>query len=543
MGRKMMDTPLNASASSAGAVFSNSIFDVPQFQREYSWTAKEEVTEFWTDLSGSLSSDVYFLGLLILTNENDRSHVVDGQQRIISLSLLAAALYHEAIETKRQALAERISAAFLKSINFDTDEKEPRVLLSFAPDNETFQTIVDTGTAPNRVFGGDSVSAKIVESFNYLRSELRKDLKSDPFKRMGLWAEFLTKKLYFAVFIHPDPAAAYQVFEVINTRGKELTTADLLKNYILSQTKPMAREECYNKWQSIAGNFPSEGANNFVQYIRHVVTVYNGHVLPKDMYAFLAGRLRHQEGAPHNPSELMDLFEQNLKLYLQIIDPSAAGPASSGMLSVFGALNSLGVIAVRPLLLAIASTPDPEDGMRNVLQLVVRRISVGGLGTGNVERRFGEAAKRIRDANDWRIGMDGLRDLMPSREDFTLQLAKRSYNKATLAFLRRSTIQQSMFPEKEGTLHFICPRQSEDWQGMDEDARSFWCSTIGNSLLSNVNRRADRASDWEGFKQSMLPTAVHGEISNELSGYDHWNAASIAAVGLNLAEQAADVWY
>lgn len=71
-----MDTPLNASASSAGAVFSNSIFEVPQFQREYSWTAKEEVTEFWTDLSGSISSEVYFLGLLILTNENDRGNYV-----------------------------------------------------------------------------------------------------------------------------------------------------------------------------------------------------------------------------------------------------------------------------------------------------------------------------------------------------------------------------------------------------------------------------------------------------------------------------------
>lgn len=538
-----MDTPLNASANSAGAVFSDSIFEVPQFQREYSWSAKEEVTEFWTDLSANISSDVYFLGLLILTKENNRKHVVDGQQRIISLSLLVAALYHEAMERGREALASQISAAFLKSINFDTDEKEPRVVLSFGPDNETFQSIVDTGQSPSIMFGGETVSAKIVESYNYIRGELRKDLKSDPFKRLGIWAEFITKKLYFAVFLHPDPAAAYQVFEVINTRGKELTTADLLKNYLLSQTSPEFKEDRYHRWQAMSGNFPSEGANNFVQYIRHVVTVRDGHILPKDLYAFLAGRFKHQESAPHTPTELMGLFEGNLALYLQMIDPSAAGPATDDMLSVFTSLNSLGVIAVRPILLAIAATPAAEEGMRHVLQLVVRRIAVGSLGTGNVERRFGEAARKIWTENDWHAGTAGLRDLIPSRSDFTSQLSKRSYSKSTLSFLRRSIIEQSMFPSKVGTLHFICPRQAEDWEGMDVDSRSFWCATVGNTFLSNDARRSNYSSDWAGFKTTMLPTGVTNEISRKLTAFEQWNAESIAEVGAELAERAADVWY
>ncbi|MEP0392062.1 MAG: DUF262 domain-containing protein [Erythrobacter sp.] len=538
-----MDTPLNASASAAGAVFSNSIFEVPQFQREYSWTAKDEVADFWLDLSGSLGSDVYFLGLLILTSENDRSHVVDGQQRLISLSLLAAALYHEALSHGRDALADRISAAFLKSINFDTDAKEPRVFLSHAPDNETFQLIVNTGEAPSTMFGGDTVSAKIVESFNFLRSELRKDLSSDPFKRMGLWAEFLTKKLYFAVFMHPDPAAAYQVFEVVNTRGKELTTSDLLKNYLLSQTKPEHRENRYERWQSIASNFASEGSNNFVQFIRHVITVHNGHVLPKDLYAFLAGRMRNQEGPPHAPGELMEIFEDSLRLYLQMIDPSAAGPGTEGMLAAFGSLNSLGVIAVRPMLIAIAGTPDPEAGMTEVVKLVVRRVAVGSLGTGNVERRFGEAANKIFKEGNWQTGLDDLRDLVPPREDFETQLSKRSYNKSTLTFLRQSTIQNTMFPQREGSLHFVFPRQADEWVGMDEDARSFWHATIGNSLLAKVNRRAPDSSDWEGFQTSMLPLAVDGEIVDALALIPEWNVEAVSKIGQELAQRAANVWY
>jgi hypothetical protein len=100
-----------------------------------------------------------------------------------------------------------------------------------------------------------------------------------------------------------------------------------------------------------------------------------------------------------------------------------------------------------------------------------------------------------------------------------------------------------MFPTKDGTLHFICPRQADDWEGMDEDARSFWCATIGNSFLSKANRRANETSDWAGFKRSMLPTAIEGEISDVLAAFKEWHVGPIAEVGSTLAEQAADVWY
>src|SRR5277367_2360865 len=67
--------------------------------------------------------------------------------------------------------------------------------------------------------------------------------------------------------------------------------------------------------------------------------------------------------------------------------------------------------ALRPILLAIADVPDPMEGMKYVLQLVVRRIVVGNLGTGNVERRFGEAAKKVSEAHEWTLLREDLKDL------------------------------------------------------------------------------------------------------------------------------------
>ena len=537
-----MQTPLSASASTAGAILSGSNFVVPQFQREYSWL-NDQVDDFWSDLQGSLASESYFLGLLILTDEDGEMHVVDGQQRLITLSLLSAALYHEALARDRKALAERISANFLKSINYQTDEVAPRVRLSDNSDNLTFQTIIDTGIVPSIMFNSGDVSSKIVESYRFLRKSLQEDLKPDPFKRLGSWTEFINDRLYFAVFVHPDPSSAYQVFEVINTRGRELTTADLLKNNLLSQTAPARREERYKEWQDLSGQFESEGTNNFVQYIRHVVTVYDGHVLPKNLYSFLAGRMRNQDTPSHSPDGLMEMLNEHLSLYRQMIDPSLAGPATPEMLDVFAALNSLNVLAVRPILLAIQATGDPVDGMRTVLKLVVRRIMVGSLGTGNVERRLGEVAKKIHELGSWDIFERELRDLNPPIEDFVTQLRKRSYNKNVLTFMRRSIVQNTIAPANVGNLHFICPRQVDDWAGMSEEDRSFWASTLGNTFLSDLSRRPWDANDWDGFKATFLSNGVNGELVAELGNFDEWNSLAIDAVGKGLADVASDIWY
>lgn len=540
-----MNSPLNASASTVGALFSNSTFEIPQYQREYSWQ-EDEVSDFWEDLSSSLEVDSYFLGLVILTSDEQRSHVVDGQQRIVTITLLATALYFEAVGRGRTALADRIQAEFLKSIDYSTDKTASRVRLSDPQDNATIQSIIETGEPPGALLNDDSVSARIAAAYQYLKERLATNLAADPFQRLGKWAEFLRNRVYFAVFVHPDDATAYQVFEVINTRGRDLTTADLLKNYVLSQTPPERRGATYEQWRNMAIRFPPEGASNtFVQFIRHAVTVGNGHILPKDLFKFLAQRQQVAGGNPPTPDELIDVLQECLPLYMQMIDPSLAGPASEDSLPFFGAFNSLGVITVRPILLATEPLDDSEEGFEETLKLVVRRIVVGNLGTGNVERRLAETARKIHRDRNWHHLLQDLRDLNPEKGEFVEKLRQRSFNKNILTFLRRSITQNSVTPEPEKTLHHIWPRNTRiDWPGMSVDEGSFWAATIGNTFLSDRKRRPALASEsWAGFKQSMLDDADPSEWSQRLGAIDEWTPDEVELVGRELAEAAAEIWY
>ncbi len=539
-----MHTPLNAAASTAGELFSSNTFEVPQFQREYSWQ-EDEVEDFWTDLSGNINTSSYFLGLVILTAEGDRKLVVDGQQRLVTLSLLANALYHAAIKRGRTALADRIQSNFLRSINYETDETDPRVVLSDQTDNHTIQQILDTGEVPVLDDSIDTVSVRLAASYKQLQSKLADSLRPDPFKLLGTWADFITNRLYFAVFVHPDASSAYQVFEVINTRGRELTTADLLKNYVLSQTGLHHREDAYRRWQAISKNFaPEVSGSTFVQYIRHVVTIHSGHILPKDLFGFLAERRDHPGREPPNSGELLNLLEDNLPTYLQMIDPSLSGPVERDQLQFYAAFNSLGVITVRPILLALQGIPQPHQGLDFLLRLVVRRIVVGNLGTGNVERRLSETARRIKVAGDWGPLQEDLLDLNPNREEYVEQLRKRSFNKGLLTFIRRSIIQSSITPEQDGVLHFVWPKNSPNGWSVEEEAGSYWAATIGNTFLSEFSRRPGEASEsWRMFKESMLESGRPGEVVDRLNAVDEWDVDAIETIGRDLAESAGDIWY
>lgn len=536
-----MNADFNASAVSAGALISTNTFAIPRFQREYAWT-KEELTEFWEDLRRSLGERSYFLGLVILTGESGRKSVVDGQQRLISISLLAAALEAEARAIGRSALADSIRSDFLRSIDYETDETSPRIKLSDAQDDGTFQLIVGAGDLSAVPDDPDSVSSLLIQAFRFLSDQLHADLATDPFKRLGTWAEFLSNRLEFAVFVHPDPASAYRVFEVINTRGRELTTADLLKNYLLGQAPASQQQGLYERWQAVARSFSVTGAGTFVQFIRHVATVRAGHIPPKELFDYLAQRKPATTPAP-SAAQLLNLLEQHLPLYLQMVDPTLPGPADQDALRVFAALNELGVVAVRPLLLALPGTETEASGREAVLDLVVRRVVVGNLGTGNVERRLGEAAFAVYQDRSWNAALAQLRDLDPPPAQFRYQTQRRSLGKVIVQFLRRSIVQQTKTPDPTGWLHYIRPRQGGDWDGFVAEDLLYWGSTIGNTVLLSEERRPLGATTWDGVREHLFPLAVGGEWTGRLTAYESWGATQVEEVGEALAEAAVATWY
>ena len=544
-----MTMPPLASTPNAGGLLSNYRFKIPSYQREYSWN-KDEVDYFWEDIQSGIEEDGYFLGLVILTENEGVMNIVDGQQRIVTLALLAKVLHNRATKLNRKALADLIESTFLRFADYTTDEKNFRISFADSIDNAVFQQIIEKGFATN-IESSDTVVnislRQMVKALEHLELRVNDYLGDDgsAFRRLGKLTEFIKEKLYFTVFVHPDEASAYRIFEAINTRGLDLTTADLLKSYVLRTTPDEDKGKTYDEWQRISREFSSKTfGSTFVQYIKHVVNVECGHIRQKELYDFISENKSFKKSPP-SPRELLNLLSKRLDIYRQIDNPNALGPIKERQLEIVSAFNSIGIITVRPILIALYEMEDEElgtQGMEELLRLVVRRMAVGNIGAGLVESQFGDVAKIISDTGDWKCFYDSLTDFDQSKESFIDHLAKRSFNKRTLTFIRQSIVQKTIVPQKGSHFHLIWPRYP-NWKNLkDED--SYWASTLGNSILSTqLSRPSNSLGSWGAFKDHFLSYAADGEIADVLRKYEKWDREAVAEVGKGVAEIAASVWY
>ncbi len=197
------------------------------------------------------------------------------------------------------------------------------------------------------------------------------------------------------------------------------------------------------------------------------------------------------------------------------MDPTLPGPADPEALRIFAALNMLGVIAVRPILLACSETEQSVEGMKYVLPFGGAPHRSGKPRNWKCRTKIWRSCEEDKEDGSWTSMIGVLRDLNPTKDQFVQQLTTRSLNKQILYFMRRSIIEKSVTPGLGGTLQFIWTRQAP-FEGMGEEEGAYWASTLGNTFLSTMERRPKTVTTWQSFKDEMLSTAVLGEWVAEL---------------------------
>lgn len=523
---------MNARSNTGRELFSGSRFEIPIYQREYAWE-RDNYEILWEDLRGGLEQGEYFLGLIILTSPPGRSkEVVDGQQRIITISLLAAALRDRCTRDRRPSLATEIERDFLVTLETEDeehpDERVPRIEFASEDDARVFLSIVEQSIDP------DDRGHPMVDAYELFADSLNEDLGEKGFRRLGEWARFLQEGLYFAVFTHPDPSSAFTVFEVVNTRGRDLGHADLIKNSLLAVTTQDERVEVYQRWIGIASQFEDYVDGAFVQFIRHVAMLRRGYIFPKDLHR----RVTKDEERNRLPELLADM-ERHLDYYLQITDPALGGPASEDSSCVFASFNALAVSAVRPLLLALG--PNADVAIADTLRLTVRMAAVGSLGSANLERRFSEAADAVTaSSKTWMVGLEGV---SPDRDTFVTDLPRRRLRKSVLLLLLRSIAQETLLVDRIGHLQLIRPAVAPRWDGFEDEEFAVVGGTIGNAALTDIGRRPRDSKDWESVKAGLVPRVIDDVHKRRLQRQREWTPTRVRRLGSELAERAADVWY
>ncbi|WP_161988692.1 DUF262 domain-containing protein [Pedococcus bigeumensis] len=522
----------------AAALFANSSFVIPDFQRDYSWREDAEVSAFWEDLVGALDAgEDYFLGLIILTDDGFEREVVDGQQRLLTLSLFANALRLAAVARNRRLVADTLQTTFLFSINYQTEAREPRLALSDDADAGDFKALIE---APTLTLAPTSGSSRLIQAHKYLTAQLERDLEAsgNATLRLGRWAEFISNELTFTVFTHPNRSAAFRVFEVVNTRGKILTPAELIKSYVIGRSSESDRDNTVQRWGAIEQQFADLQADEqLTTFVRHVVELRRGYVVPKELYQIVTKAF----DGPGAAQDLLSDLEQHLPVYIQLIDPTADVESTELRTRVFRLLSWLSAARFRPLFMAAAATGDDELLERS-LAVVTPGVLSGNFGSGGIEAQFARAARRVHQGESgWDETLSDLGNLRPSREEFEIRLT-RNLNKLHAQVLRAALVQQSPTPDIVGYAHQVRPRNGEGWPDFDDADYKEFGGNLANWLLVTTERRPPGARTPDAVKEKLLPHVINNELV-EPADLPVWTSTFVAARTREYAQTCGDIWY
>jgi len=538
-------------------------FIIPIYQRTYSWTERE-CLQLWEDIIRTGTNDevsAHFVGSIVyiekgLYQVSSQSPllVIDGQQRLTTITLLLEALARHLGDTEPVDgfSAKKLRNYFLLN-PLEEGDRAFKLLLT-QTDKDTLLALVRQAKLPTE----HSLRVKqCFEIFDGLIKSTSKDLT--PLCRG------LAKLVIVDIALSRDQDNPQLIFESMNSTGRELSQADLIRNFILMGLEPTRQTQLYEEhWRPMEVAFGQEAyGTHFDGFMRHYLTLKTGDIPNvREVYEAFKAHSRGQNIAAAGVESLVADIHAFAKYYCAM----ALGKEKDGQLAcAFQDLRELKVDVAYPFLLelyqdfvsGILLKPDFVQAVRIVEAYVFRR-AVCSIPTNSLNKTFanlGRTLKKDRYLESLKaqiLLMPSYRRF-PSDDEFKRDLKTRDlYNFPRRSYwLRRleNYGRKERVPVDEYTIEHILPQNSnlsKKWReslGKDfQRIQETWLHTLGNLTLTGYNAEySDRPfhekRDMQGgFKQSPL------HLNEGLGMLETWDEQAIQERADRLANLATKVW-
>ncbi|MDR2859159.1 MAG: DUF262 domain-containing protein, partial [Mediterranea sp.] len=254
-----------------------SIYKVPQFQRDYSWT-QDNWEDLWNDIEIAMENNqVHYMGSVVLQNTKNKEFlIIDGQQRFTTLSILILAVIHEIKEIAEKevdAVANKERVDLL--MNQYIGQKDAMSLrysskLFLNENNDDFyQSRLLTFKGPLHVTKLSDSEKRMWDSYLFFKQKISKQFYTKIGSDLaGFLNDVIGELMMFIQITVEDELNAYTVFETLNSRGVALTSTDLLKNYLFSLVVKSETDlkQVRSQWKKI---IDAVGLKDFPVFLRY----------------------------------------------------------------------------------------------------------------------------------------------------------------------------------------------------------------------------------------------------------------------------------
>jgi len=545
-------------------------YRVPPFQRDYSW-GEEEWEDLWQDILGTLrpgGEPSHYMGYLVLRSGDDKNFdVIDGQQRLTTLSLVVlAALKHLRrlidrgvdVERTKQRL-EQLRSAYVGYLDPVTLIARSKLTLNRNNDHYYQTYIVPLAESlPQRGFrASDQLLRRGFEWFERRIEEyVRGQAEVEAGMAVAVLVDGLSDRLFFTVITVSDELNAYKVFETLNARGVRLSATDLLKNHLFSVLhRSTDREQelrvLEDRWEHLVDRL---GPESFPEFLRVHWNSRHQAARQSELFKVVRERIQTRDAA----FGLLRDLDEDLETYLALTQPEQPGWPREWR----EAIDVLRMFRIRqpfPLLLAAKrrlSTEDFGTVLHACVPLSFRYNIIVGQHTADQERVYNGTALRIANGSltDADSVLESLREVYVRDPAFKAAFQERAmrisdgrYRKIVryiLAQLERHLGPGTPDTEDAGVSveHVLPENPGPGWEVFDDRLQEAMVHRLGNLALleAAANRDAGNASyamKREAYSRSSF------ELTRRIPrDAESWTPEAIDARQRSMAKMAAAVW-
>lgn len=536
-------------------------FRIPIYQRTYSWTEKQCET-LWDDIVRvSKNKDIpgHFIGSIVyiergIYQASDISQllVIDGQQRLTTLSLLLSA-FAKVVEEKgdtKEITKSKIQNSFLFNRD-EIGEKQYKLILTQS-DKDTLISILEDKELPEKF------SKNIVNNYKFFQDKiLQSEISLD-----DLYKGIL-KLIIVDISLDSNYDNPQLIFESLNSTGLELAQADLIRNFVLMGLEQKQQEKIYeNFWYPMEQSFGhAEGSKQFDRFMRDYLTIKTGQI-PNidDVYSsfkeyFISGN--------KSVEKIVSDIHYFAKFFTKLVFETEQEPK---LKQIIRDINTLKVEVAYPFLLEVYVDYDQgkitKDEILDIFSMVesyVFRRAICDIPTNSLNKTFAnlpsaiEKDKYIESIKAAFCLKDSYRRF-PKDDEFRSQLiVKNVYN--TRRIIKHLLDKLENYDRKEHvnvddyTLEHIMPQNknlSQEWKNdlgpKWMDIHEMYLHTAGNLTLTGYNSELGDKSFLE--KRDMEGGFAHSpiRINSTLSKLEHWNEEEIVKRANSLADMAIKIW-
>lgn len=534
-------------------------FFIPIFQRMYSWE-KSHCQQLWTDvvrIGDNPDITSHFLGSIVYMEPGPQNEgavrkllVIDGQQRLTTLSLLLSAL-GKAVAVQDIDIGidpKRLSNYYLFNAEEEGELRYKQILTK--RDKETLICLLE-----NRALPGVA-SSRLKDNYRFFEDQLQSvDLRT-------VYAGIQKLKIVDIVLDRAEDNPQL-IFESLNSTGLSLSPADLIRNYVLMGQEPRFQNRLYEaQWFPMEQSFGDQHAKRFDRFVRDYLTLKTRQIPNiKSVYE------KFKEYVPNTmaPAELERRVKDISRYAKHYVDFALLQEEDPEIRAYLEDIQELRVDVVYPFLLEVyedyAQEKLEKSDMIQILRLIesyVFRRAVCNWPTNRLNKIFATLLIKIDKSNYLESLKQAFSEMRtyshyPTDHEFKQELlVKDVYNFRVPNYLLRKLENYHRTRETinvdDYTIEHVMPQElTEVWQQeLGDDWRRIhekWVHTIGNLTLTGYNSeyknnpfKEKRDMPKKGFRTSPL------YLNESLARAEKWDEANILARGVKLVGRALKIW-